>query len=184
MEICDRFFGRDNEVTIRWAPAYTKVAGNEEADAIAKAAARRTAPRSDEEISDEFLQEAGLSHMSRSATEARSRAWQSGSPATCAPSAGTGPPRGEAPATSTCAAQRRSWPGGITSSTPATQRSDRTSRTRYIGPIRTSAGGATPASASPDSTSRPGARLGPARLESCGRGFRGCARGGVRWPRR
>ena len=48
--------------------------GNEQADSYAKAAARQTASFSDEEVPDELLREASLSHMARSATEARSRA--------------------------------------------------------------------------------------------------------------
>jgi hypothetical protein len=67
-------FARDNEVAIRWVPAHNKVADNEKAVDISKAAARRTAPCSDEEVSDALLLEASLSHMSGFATEARPRA--------------------------------------------------------------------------------------------------------------
>ena len=74
MEVCDRTLARDNEVTIRWDPAHSRVEGSEQADSYAKAAARRTAPCSNEEVPDELLTEASLSHMSRSATEARFRA--------------------------------------------------------------------------------------------------------------
>ena len=62
MEVCGRVLARDNDVIIHWVPAHSKVAGNEKADEYAMAAARRTAPCSDEEVSDGFL------------TEARSRA--------------------------------------------------------------------------------------------------------------
>ena len=74
MEECGRVLARDNEVTIRWVPAHSKVAGNEKADEFAKVSARRTAPCSDGEVPDELLKEASLSHMARSATEARSHA--------------------------------------------------------------------------------------------------------------
>jgi ribonuclease HI len=50
MEVCDRVLARDNEVTIRWVPAHSRVEGNEQADSYAKAAARRTAPCNDEEV--------------------------------------------------------------------------------------------------------------------------------------
>ena len=32
MEVCDRILARDNQVTIRWVPAHSKVEGNEKAD--------------------------------------------------------------------------------------------------------------------------------------------------------
>ena len=74
MEACDRILSRDNQVTIRWVPAHIKVEGNEKADAYAKAAAARTAPCCDEETPTELRDEASLSYMTRTATEARSRA--------------------------------------------------------------------------------------------------------------
>lgn len=75
MEVCGRVFARDNEVTTRWFPANSRVAGNEQADSYAKAAARRTAPHNDDDdVPEALLVEASLSHMSRSTTEARSRA--------------------------------------------------------------------------------------------------------------
>ena len=49
--------------------------GNEQADSYAKAAARQTASCSDEEVPDELLREASVSHMARSATEARLAEW-------------------------------------------------------------------------------------------------------------
>ena len=92
MEVWDRVLARDNEVTIRWVPAHSRVAGSEQADTYAKAAARRSAPHNngdDDDVPDGLLTEASLSHMSRSATEARSRA----STEWCAPS-GYRPPSG------------------------------------------------------------------------------------------
>lgn len=74
MEVCGWVLARDSDVTIRWVPAHRKAAGNEKADEFAKAAARRAAPCSDDGVSDALLKEASLSHMSRSATEARPRA--------------------------------------------------------------------------------------------------------------
>ena len=74
MEVCDRARACDNEVTIRWVPTHSGVAGNEQADSYAKGAARRSAPYNDDyDVPDELLTEASLSHMSRSATKARSR---------------------------------------------------------------------------------------------------------------
>ena len=74
MEVCDRALARDNEVTIHWVPAHCKVEGNEQADSYAKMTARRTALCNDDDVPEAPLTEASLSHMSRSATEARSRA--------------------------------------------------------------------------------------------------------------
>ena len=100
MKVCGRLLVRDNEVTICWVPAHSKMAGNEKADEYAKAAARRLATCSDDEVPDELRQEASLSHMS---TEAGCAPRQSGSPATLA-LVGTAPPRGEASAASIYAA--------------------------------------------------------------------------------
>ena len=56
-------------------PAHNKVAGNEQADSYAKAVASRSALHNDnDDVPDGLPTEASLSHMSRSATEARSRA--------------------------------------------------------------------------------------------------------------
>ena len=73
MEVCGRVLARDNEITIRWVPAHSRVAGNEKAHKFAEAAAWRTAPCNDDEVPDALMQEASLSHMSRSATNTRSR---------------------------------------------------------------------------------------------------------------
>ena len=54
-------------------PAHSKVAGNEQADSYAKAIASRSALHNDNhDVPDGLPTEASLSHMSRSATEARS----------------------------------------------------------------------------------------------------------------
>ena len=44
MGACDRVLARDDEVTIRWVPAHSKMTGNEQADMYAKAAARWPSP--------------------------------------------------------------------------------------------------------------------------------------------
>ena len=153
MEVCGQVLARDNEVTIQWVPAHSRVLGNEKADEFAKAAAGRAAPYNNDSVPDELRQEVSLLHMARSATEARSRALrQSGSPTTSA-FAGTGPLQGEASAASICAAHERSWPEGTTNSFLAMQRLGRTIGTRYKRSTRMSAGGATPTNVSPDSTS-------------------------------
>ena len=70
VEICSRLVSRDNEVTVLWVPAHVRIAGNEEADRLAKEAAEgRT-----REASDEYRWEASLSHLSQVVTENRSRA--------------------------------------------------------------------------------------------------------------
>ena len=74
MSLCDLINECDNQVTIHWVPAHNKVEGNEVADRFAKAAAGRTAPCNDGDIPDDFLDEASLSYMTRTATEARSQA--------------------------------------------------------------------------------------------------------------
>ena len=50
-EFCSRIMARDNEATVRWVLAHPTVAGNEKADALAKAADSRSAPSG--EIPDE-----------------------------------------------------------------------------------------------------------------------------------
>ena len=69
--VCTRLMSRDNEVTVSWAPAHHGVLGNEKADEYAKAAAEGTEP--DSAVPDEYWWETSLSHMTRVATEARSR---------------------------------------------------------------------------------------------------------------
>ena len=70
----DRMLERDNQVTIRWVPAHNKVEGNQKTDAYERAAAGRTAPCCDTDTPNNFLGEASLSYMTRTATEARSQA--------------------------------------------------------------------------------------------------------------
>ena len=72
-EVCDLIITRDDEVTIRWVPAYHEIAGNEKTGKFAKAAAGQTAPRSDD-VPSELRWEANLPHTTRSATETRLRA--------------------------------------------------------------------------------------------------------------
>ena len=73
-ESCKRVLARNNEVTIRWVSANSKVAGSEKVDEFAKAAASRSAPQNDDDdVPDGLPMKTSLSHMSRSATEAKSR---------------------------------------------------------------------------------------------------------------
>ena len=60
-------------MTIGWGPVYYRISGNEKADELAKAAASRAAPSSDDSVPGEFRWEASLSQMNRSATEATPR---------------------------------------------------------------------------------------------------------------
>lgn len=69
-EVCSRVLGRDNEVTTRWVPAHTGITGNKGADEYAKAAAGNEAPYS--EVLEEYWWETSLSHMTWTATVARS----------------------------------------------------------------------------------------------------------------
>ena len=71
IEAYTRIISRSNEVAIRWVPAHQGVPGNEVADEYAKAAAEGGQPDSD--VPDEHRWETSLSHMTRVATEARSR---------------------------------------------------------------------------------------------------------------
>ena len=71
IEVCSRILARDNEVTIRWAPAHSGATGKEVADRYAKSAATGEGPT--EEIPEGYVGETSLSHMTRVATEARSR---------------------------------------------------------------------------------------------------------------
>ena len=68
IEVCTGLLSRDNEVTIRWVPTHHDVPGNEKADEYAKAAAEPECA-----VPDEYRWETSLSHMTRVATEARSR---------------------------------------------------------------------------------------------------------------
>ena len=69
--MASRVRARDNEVTIRWAPANHNVSGNERADELAKAAADGSCP--DDAVPGEYRWGASISHVTRVATEARSR---------------------------------------------------------------------------------------------------------------
>ena len=60
MYACDRILARNNQVTIRWAPAHNKVE-NEVADTFAKEVTGRTAPCCNAGTPDDFLDEASLS---------------------------------------------------------------------------------------------------------------------------
>ena len=71
IEACARLLARDNEVTVRWVPAQSGASGNEVADEYAKAAAIGEAPG--EGIPEGYRKEASLSHITRAATESRSR---------------------------------------------------------------------------------------------------------------
>ena len=62
---------RDEKVTIRWFLAHCKIAGNEKADEIAKAAAARRTQ--EEEVPDEYRWETSLSQMTKVSAKARSR---------------------------------------------------------------------------------------------------------------
>ena len=71
IETCTKIISRSNEVAIRWVPAHQGAPGNEMADEYAKAAAEGGQPDSD--VPDEYRWETSLSHMTRMATEGRSR---------------------------------------------------------------------------------------------------------------
>ena len=70
IEVCSRIVSRDNEVTVLWVPAHVGIAGNQEADMLAKEAAEGRI----HEVLDEYRWEASLSHLSRVVTENYPRA--------------------------------------------------------------------------------------------------------------
>lgn len=72
MEVCSRVLARDNEVTVRWAPANHGATDKKTAGGYAKAAAEGSAPH--DGVPDEYRWETSLAHMIRTAAEARSRA--------------------------------------------------------------------------------------------------------------
>ena len=63
-----RLRARSSDITVRWTPSHQGVAGNERADALARAAASRERAAAD----PAYLREASPSHLTRLATEARS----------------------------------------------------------------------------------------------------------------
>ena len=93
MEVCTRIRNRGNDVAIRWAPAHQRIPGNERADECAKAAADLSATASD--VPDEYRWETSLAHMTRAATEARTRDTQERIASHVCPGRGYRPPRGQ-----------------------------------------------------------------------------------------
>ena len=75
IEVCTRILARDNEVSIHWNPAHHGVLGNEKADEYTKVAVRGESQRGAAHmVPDQYRWETSLSHMSRVATKAWSRA--------------------------------------------------------------------------------------------------------------
>ena len=144
------------------------------ADRYAKAAADRSAPRRDDATPRELIDEATLSYMARTATEARSRATVEWIKDNVRAERRYRPPRGEAYAASTYETLGRNWLVASTSSSPDAPTSGRTSI--WWGPsMTTGAGTAAPASSRPASISLSGALHGEGRHESCVRESRSCA---------
>ena len=67
-----RLAAAGNRLTIRWAPAHAGAEGNEVADQYARDAPTGRAPR--ERLLERYAEETSLAHMTRVATEARSKA--------------------------------------------------------------------------------------------------------------
>ena len=98
IEVATRILARDNGITVRSVPAHHEIRGNEKADELAKAAAEGSRLDNAVRVSDEYRWETSLLHMTRMATEARSRSAASwmrdrfGNPANkCRPPPGEGP---------------------------------------------------------------------------------------------
>ena len=70
IEVCSRIRANDNSVTIRWVPVHSGAAGNV-ADRYATSAVTGEEPV--EAMPEGYTAETSLSHMTRVATEARSR---------------------------------------------------------------------------------------------------------------
>lgn len=176
MEVCREITGRGNEVTIRWVPVHSGIEGNEVADRWAKVAADRAAPCSDSDTPESLLTEASLPYMTRTATEARSRAaaeWISDK--VCAERQYR-PPPGRGLRRQQLRGTRKEFAGRSTSS----YRAMRTSAPTFTGwnwSMTTRAGGVTPASVRPDSISSPAAQRGGGRHEYSGSGSRSCVSG-------
>ena len=102
MEVCDRVFARDSNVTIRWVPSHYRIQGNETADEFARVAAEGSASHRQDTPTTYWTRPPSPT-CREPPPRPGPRPRQSGSPAALAP-AGRGLLRGEAYATSTCAA--------------------------------------------------------------------------------
>ena len=167
-----RLRARGSNVTIRWTPSHQGVAGNERADACARAAAagdRATACPA-------YLREASLSHLTRLATEARSAETDRWIRQRVKRKHRYRPP----PRGGRCAGSSeqfaRSVQDGFTSYCRDTRPRPHTLR-ESARSSRTGAGGATRARDSRASTSSVAAAGGGQRIERCGEGLRSSARG-------
>ena len=122
-----------------------------------RAAARRAVPCSDDVVSDALLNEASLSHMSRSATEARLRASAEWITSNAHPERRYRPPSGRGLRRQHLRSTRKELAGRYYQFLSGHGAFGSYLKDKLHKVDWTEAGGATPASASPDSTSWPGA---------------------------
>ena len=155
IEVEARLAAAGKRVTIRWVPAHAGAEGNEVADQYAKDAATGRAHR--ERLQGGFSEETSLAHMTRFATEARSKATSDWIAGHVRSERRYRPPPGKGVRRTQLRRVKRPSPGATTSYCQATWRRE-LNVTASVRQRRQSVGGAPAESHSPGTTSSRGAR--------------------------